>query len=258
MSKNDKKDDKKEFDWSRLWLRIITIIGIFTFLLTLVYVIYVLREVHVSSLVNNPYCIDKTVLELTKLQGKIIDDVSITFLMTLLVTLFVSIGLFMINKYQKEFDKQKEDLKKIEKTMKQSTKKIAKEMKQSTQILTEKIKATELLFNTAYPHVISIYLISNGINDETFYSVCYQIERFIKGLTSILKQIRCVDIKNREILLYYIGNTLYNLNSYINEKNLDSAYANDTIEKIEAIKKQIEGLKVIDSDDSDKNFKLRQ
>jgi len=228
-------NNKNKFDWTRLWLWIITIIGIFTFLLTLVYVLYVLREIHVSSLVDS-YCTDKAVLELTKLQGKIIDNVSITFLTTLLLALFISIGIFLINKYDEAFRRYKKDL--------------------------EEIMIKGSIFNI-YPFVNSIfvnsiYLLSNNIRNGNVYSVFYQINRLIIGLTSILKQIKYSDTKNREILLYYIGNTLDNLNSYIKQNNLNSTYANDIIKKIKDIREQIEKLEVIDLNDSKGNFKLRQ
>jgi uncharacterized membrane protein (DUF106 family) len=227
----------------------------------------------------------QVLLQLQKLQDKIFYDSVITFLITLVIMLLAT---FVINQLEK-IDKYKEKIAEYqEKISKDNDKifeyrgtiaayqdKIAKEksaifnFQNNMYKMNQKMVLIQLINNLS-PSIISIYALSivhpNGnINfkkgqkkDETFYSLCHRINLHLDMAKKSLNDIKFIDSKNREIFLFYIGETIYKLKSYVEGNKLDSSYANKTIADLETLGTQIATLKVIDSDNSDENFQILQ
>jgi len=237
----NKKNVNNESEYNII-LKVLSISLLITIVLVVWHVISALNAVQVSSHVDICYA-NQTVSELSKLQHKVIDSSTITFLTTLLVALFITLGIALINKYEERFHKYTATIKDID------------EKHQNLIKETEFLKLIDRLF----PRIISIYLLSNltgnGVKvidpskkNEIIDSVCYKIERHISSNKSNFDKLMQsgIDEENKEIFSNYLGDTVDNLESYMKQHNLNSDYAQYTINNIWNIRNQINELKPVD------------
>jgi len=216
----------------------------------------------------------KAMLEMQKLQNKVFDDSIITFLITLIIILlagFVINQLDKITKYKDEIDKdqRKISLDKInidnyQKGIKKEKEEIAgftnklQELSNSLSKTGNEMEGMKLI-SSLLPNILSIYMLSNLPTDNenitftdndkkngTINSICFKIERHIKANELNLKkliQIGNIDKENKNIFINYLNDSMYNLESYMQQHKLNSDYAQNTINNIWNIRNQINDLK---------------
>ena len=264
-----------------LFLILIIVLLIATF----VHCFFVIEAVHSSSKVKIENCdnynVYSSLLELKELQGKVFDDSVITFLVTLIITLLVTSGIFLIGKFEgsaneikKRFEEQKSHFDQLKKEMEaffNNSKISIDDSKNRLEALFNQSKDNiDQIQNSNQIHVISlcIYVFSTRVsdshmincNDESrkhnvFLSLCNKIDRHIYSINQLLPSLKSIDIKSRGILMYFLRETINNLDMYmrINKVSLDPA--NQTIADIQLI---IDKINRLPGSDSDQAFDLLQ
>ena len=181
----------------------------------------------------------------------LVPDKQFTFLTTLLVVLFITLGIALINKYEERFHKYTDTINSL-----------LKKDSEIAKIHEKLIEETESLrlIDRLFPHIISMYMLSSLLpnkektnnqqsnksskKNEEINSICYKIERHISSNKSNFENLLLsgnIDDENKKIFINYLDDTADNLDQH----NLGSEYAQDIINKIVNIRDQINELKPI-------------
>ena len=231
-------------------------LGLFLFVLTIICIAFwnffnTLNAIETSTSCDKDY----VAKNLHRLQSKVFDGSVVTFSISIIVSLLVTIGIYQTNKSREILYGHKKQLNQYKDYL----------------ITSRNERESMSLAAKFYPSIVSIYVISLIQTDknentktkkkanEILNSLCYNINRHLNVVEPLAKNLKSIDNENKEILTHYLGETLYNIKCYIENNELESEYADSIIDKIENIMEQIKKLKILDFEDSNHDiYKIQQ